>query len=175
MLKANKISQFAIIVVCAALLSACGDDAQKRYDRATDALQHAREQRDDAQQAVQKKQKELNKLQAKQDQAQQRLDEARKQLKAAEKSVNESVNDEVLFRTLQRKLLDDGNFGNSAIAVGVSDRVVTLTGSVPDQATHDKALKIANKQSGVKEVVDFLEIEGKKQDKSKPESDESGK
>lgn len=174
MVKASKISQFTIILLCAVMLSACGDDAQKRYDRATDALQQAREQRDDAQQAVQNKQKELDELQSKQNDAQSRLDDARKQLQEAKDNVDKNVNDEVLFRTLQRKLLDQDRFGDSAIAVGVSKRVVTLTGTVPDQATHDKALKIANKQSGVKEVVDFLEIENKQQTKSN-ESDDSEK
>lgn len=171
MIKTTKISQLIIVLLCAVMLSACGDDTQKRYDRATEALQQAQAQLDDAQQAVQKKQKELDALRAKQDKAQQRLEDARKQVQEAKDNVNKNVNDEVLFRTLQRKLLDESRFGGAAIAVGVSKRVVTLTGRVPDKATHDAALKIANNQSGVKEVVDFLVVEDQQPQDEKSKSE----
>lgn len=158
------------VVLLSALLSACGDDAQARYDRATEALADAREQRQAAQERVQEKQQELDKLQAKLNEAEERLEAAREQLQKAKAKVNASVNDEVLFRTIQRKMLDEDRFGDAAIAVGVSDRVVTLTGSVPDKATRDQAIKLAENQSGVQEVVDFLEVEGARKDEKKSES-----
>lgn len=161
------IIQIAVVLMFSVLISACGDDAQQRYDRATEALKDAREQRQEAQTAVQEKEKELSKLQDKLNDAEERLADARDQLRAAQAKVNESVNDEVLFRTLQKKMLDEDRFGDAAIAVGVSDRVVTLTGTVPDQSTHKKALKIARNQSGVEEVVDFIEIENKSTEKAK--------
>lgn len=155
------LSQVAAVLILTALVSACGDDAQQRYDRATEALAEAREQRSEAMDAMQDKEKELEEYQDNLNESEERLQEAREQLQAAEAKVNASVNDEVLFRTLQRKLLNEDRFGDAAIAVGVADRVVTLTGTVPDKATHKAAIKTAEGQSGVEEVVDFLEIEGK--------------
>ncbi len=159
------------VLILTVLVSACGDDAQQRYDRATEALKEAREQRSEAQNAVQEKENELKEYQDKLDEAEERLEEARQQLQAAEAKVNASVNDEVLFRTLQRKMLDEDKFGEAAIAVGVSDRVVTLTGTVPDQATRKDAIKTAENQSGVQEVVDFLEIENKPAEKKSPKQE----
>lgn len=164
------IIQLVTAVVLTVLLAACGDDAQERYDRATEALADARDQRQEAQERVQDKQQELENLRDKLNKAEERLEDAREQLQKAKAKVSASVNDEVLFRTIQRKLLDEDRFGDAAIAVGVSERVVTLTGTVPDQATRDKAMKVAENQSGVKEVVDFLEIEGARKDVKKPDS-----
>jgi len=172
MKRTPRIFQVALILIVTVMVSACGDDAQQRYDRATEALKDAREQRQEAQSAVKDKEKELDQLQEKLNKAEERLSKAREHLREAQAAVSESVNDEVLFRTLQKKMLDEDNFGDSAIAVGVSDRVVTLTGTVPDKATHKEALKTAKDQSGVEEVVDFLEIENKAAKKAKPASGE---
>lgn len=168
----NKVGlgRFTIILLFAALVAGCGSDAQQRYDRATEALADARERREEAQERVQEKQEELNELQANLDESEERLEKARENMREAEAKVKESVNDQVLFRTIQRKLLDEDKFDESAIAVGVSDRVVTLTGTVPDKSTHKAAMKIAKNQSGVEEVVDFLEIEGEQKQPEAPKN-----
>lgn len=142
------------------MMSGCGNDAQERYDDATEALEKARESRNEARENLQAKQDELQALQDKLNKAEEKLEDAREDLRQAEANVNKNVTDEVLFRSIQRKLLNEERFGEAAISVGVSDRVVTLTGTVPDARTHKAALKVASGQSGVKEVVDFLEVTG---------------
>ena len=173
MLARKTVAAFGLLVT-AATLTACSDDAQERYDEATEALAEARENRAEAQQALQEKQAELEEFQDKLDEAEEELEQARENQAEAEAKVNASVTDEVLFRTLQRKMLNKDKFEDAAIAVGVADRVVTLTGSVPNQKTRKAALEIAREQSGVKEVIDFLKVRGSADDKNKNKQSKDG-
>lgn len=148
----------AIVVLIA--VAGCSEDPQQRYERAAANLEAAKQARTEAQAAVDEKKAELRRLQEKLDAAEQRLAKARERMEQASEAVNASVNDEVLFRSIQRALLDEERFAGAAIAVGVQDRVVTLTGTVPDEATRKAAVRVAGEHAGVKEVVDFLEVAG---------------
>lgn len=168
----NPIAAAAGLILAVALAtSGCSEDPQERYERAVEGLQQARAARAAAREEVRDKKAELARLQDKLDAAQRRLEQAREQLEKAAAQVDESVNDEVLFRSIQRDLLDKNKFGDAAIAVGVEGRVVTLTGTVPDQATRKMALDVARDHPGVEKVVDFLDIEGQSEqaDRNNPQ------
>ncbi len=94
-----------------------------------------------------------------------RLDRARQQLAAAEERVaaleaerKAAVPDDVLFRRVQRRLLEDPALSEVAIAAEVSGGVVTLRGSVPDPDTADAAVKIAEAVEGVGRVDSRIEV-----------------
>lgn len=150
----------AVAIVALIAVAGCSEDPQQRYERAAANLETAKEARAEAQAAVDAKKAELRRLQEKLDAAEQRLAKARERLEQASEAVNASVSDEVLFRSIQRALLDEERFAGAAIAVGVQDRVVTLTGTVPDDATRKAAVRVAREHAGVKEVVDFIEVAG---------------
>jgi osmotically-inducible protein OsmY len=137
----------------------CSEDPQQRYERAAANLQAAEQARAEAQRAVSEKKAELARLQEKLDAAERRLQQVRERMASASQKLEQSVNDEVLFRSIQRAMLDEERFAGAAIAVGVEDRVVRLTGTAPDEATRDMAIETARSYAGVKEVVDFLEVE----------------
>lgn len=151
------------------LAAGCGEDPQQRYERAAADLETAKQVRAEAQRAVTEKKAELARLQEKLDAAERRLEQARQRMAEASLKLEKSVNDEVLFRSVQRALLDEEHFAGAAIAVGVKERVVTLTGTVPDEATHKAALRTARGYAGVKDVVDFLEVKGGGARKRPPE------
>lgn len=150
----------ATVVGLVFLVAGCSEDPQQRYERAAANLEAAKQARAEAQTAVDKKKAELRKLQEKLAAAEARLQKARERMSAASDAVDKSVSDEVLFRSIQRAVLDDDRFAGAAIAVGVKDRVVTLTGKVPDEATREAAMRVAREHAGVKDVVDFLEVDG---------------
>lgn len=139
-------------------LAGCSETPQEKYDNAVSKLQDTRESRDEAQADLNDNKDELKALRDKIQESEDKLEEARKKVEAATLAVNETVNDEVLFRTIQRDVLDNDAFDEAAISVGVTNRVVTLTGNVPDEETHDKAVKFAREQAGVADVVDELEV-----------------
>lgn len=150
----------------AALLSACSPDPQEKYEQATEALKEAREARNDAQDKLDAKKEELAERRSKLNEAEAKLTEARKKVEEASQAVNETVNDEVLFRSIQRELLDKKHFKDAAISVGVKNRVVTLTGNVPNDKTRKQALEIAKSQAGVERVVDRMRVGEPQDDKS---------
>ncbi|MES1950821.1 transport-associated protein [Salinisphaera sp. S4-8] len=150
---------FTALVLSLSLLAGCSETPQEKYDNAVEQLKEARESRNEAQEALNDKKEELQELQANLNEAEAELKKARDKVAAASEAVNKTVNDQVLFRTIQRDVLNEKSFDKSAISVGVKDRVVTLTGVVPDEETRELALKKARSQAGVEDVIDELEIQ----------------
>jgi osmotically-inducible protein OsmY len=98
-------------------------------------------------------------------QAQERLEEARAALREAESEfaqreavVSRSATDAVLFRAVQKRLLEDEDLSEVAIAAGVSKGVVTLSGSVPNAKLRDQAVEIARATPGVGRVESRIEV-----------------
>lgn len=156
-----------ICLLLATMMTAgCSQSSQEKYN---DALNHL----SDTKKTAQKAQDKVDDAKDKVADAKKKLAEAKKNLKEAQqkvakarKSVDQTVNDDVLFRTLQKKMLNDDAFSDAAISVGVNHRVVTLTGNVPDQDTKQKAVKTAQQQTGVAQVHDQLEVTRKQNDSS---------
>lgn len=159
---------FVALMLGLATLAGCSQDPQEKYDDAVEQLKEARESRNDAQEKVQSKKDELKELQADLNEAEATLQSARDEVEAAAQAIDKTVSDQVLFRTIQRDVLNEDNFDEAAISVSVNNRVVTLTGSVPDEETRERALKQAREQAGVKDVVDELEIDNGESQPEKP-------
>lgn len=157
-------------LVGTALFAGCSEDPQQRYQDATQAMKEARAARADAEKAVEGRQEALDQQRQKLEQSKQKLAKARERLQQANQRVDEAVSDEVLFRAIQRAVLDSERFSDAAISVGVQDRVVTLTGTVPDKATHKAALKAASEHPGVRDVRDELTVSSDDSGESAPES-----
>lgn len=148
----------SILLIGAAGLTACSESPQQKYDSATGHLQDAKKALSDAKQKVDSQQKEVDEARKKLGELQQKVNAKRQKVVTATQKVNKTVSDEVLFRTLQKNLLDKDQFSDSAISVGVHNLVVTLSGVVPDQDTHDQAIKVTRNQAGVADVRDQLQI-----------------
>ena len=64
----------------------------------------------------------------------------------------------MLFRNVQRRLLDAGALREVAIAAEVNDGVVTLRGRVPDEKMRNAAVQLATGVDGVITVDDLIEV-----------------
>ena len=73
-------------------------------------------------------------------------------------AVSCSPRDSALTATVKAKLVADTTVRASSIEVSTRDRVVTLTGNLDDQAEKDRALEIARRTSGVRDVVDMIAV-----------------
>jgi len=137
----------------------CGGESQEEaLEEATaaviaerEAVQQAREKVDARQQAV--------------DEAQSELEAAKKELRIQEQALREAeahvgleATDATLFRSVQRRLLDDEPLEELAIAVQVSKGVVTLLGTVPDPDDRARAEEIAQTTPGVVTVDNRIEV-----------------
>jgi hyperosmotically inducible periplasmic protein len=96
------------------------------------------------------------------EQAAEAYDQARNALRDAEQKLASleppPPSDAEVFRRVQKQLLDSPALARVAIQAEVNERTVTLHGSVPDAATRDAAVAVANGVDGVKSVESSIEI-----------------
>lgn len=71
---------------------------------------------------------------------------------------NKPVTDDFLYDTIRRKLASDAVIKGGALDLDVKDGVVTLKGTVETERQKDKAEKVVKKISGVKSVVNQIQI-----------------
>jgi osmotically-inducible protein OsmY len=150
---------FAAGIVAMTLLLACGgSDPAVDLEKASKAAEQTRSARENALEKVKQREAEVKEAQA-------RLEEARKALRDIEAElakrvakVDKSATDEVLFRAVQKRLLEDGDLASVAIAAHVNNGLVTLTGNVPKAALSDRAVVVASETAGVQRVENRIAV-----------------
>ena len=76
---------------------------------------------------------------------------------AAEKPLT----DDAVYNQVRIKLADDPVVKGGGIQVDVKQGVVTLSGTVELEIQREKAVKVAKKVKGVKEVINHIELKNK--------------
>jgi hyperosmotically inducible protein len=71
------------------------------------------------------------------------------------------ASDDLIHDNVQRRLADDADVKGGGLAIDVKDGVVTLHGKLQTQRQIDKASKLAKKVSGVKKVVNEIQLSAK--------------
>jgi osmotically-inducible protein OsmY len=141
-------------------LAGCGGDREEELAEASEALGDARGAVEQARQRVTEKQEKVERAQEELAEARDRLREAEARLIEAESEVDVSATDAVLFRTIQRKLLEDDALEGFAIQADVSQGVVTLSGQVEKEKQRERAEQIASATPGVARVQNEIELTG---------------
>jgi osmotically-inducible protein OsmY len=77
---------------------------------------------------------------------------------ACGKSVGETIDDATITTRVKTSLLNDPDVGGMRIDVDTFKGVVTLSGAVKSPAERDKAVGLARKINGVKDVKSTLQI-----------------
>jgi osmotically-inducible protein OsmY len=140
-------------------LACGGSDPEANLEQASQALAEARAQVAKDQESVQARESEAQEAQKRLADARSALREAESELARCESAVDHSATDGVLFRSVQKRLLEDDDLSNVAISAGVSKGVVTLSGSVPNAKLRDRALEIARATPGVGNVESRIEVQ----------------
>jgi BON domain len=68
------------------------------------------------------------------------------------------INDDTITTDIKAKLFSDPQLKSTALNVDSKNGVVTLTGTVPDDASRQQARDIAAKTNGVKQVIDSMTL-----------------
>jgi hyperosmotically inducible protein len=77
---------------------------------------------------------------------------------ACGKTVGETIDDATVTTRVKTALLNDPDVGGLRIDVDTTVGVVTLSGVVKSQAEADKAIAVARKIDGVKDVKSTLQV-----------------
>jgi osmotically-inducible protein OsmY len=146
------------LVTLVAALACSGSDPEAELIEASQAVEQARSRVETARANVEKRETEA-------EEAKQRLTEARTVLREAqenvtkyEASVDRNATDSVLFRAVQKRLLEDRQLKDVAIAARVDKGIVTLSGNVPNAKLRDRALEIAQQTPGVNRVESLIDV-----------------
>lgn len=138
---------------------ACGEpDPEEALREASAAVLEREAVLAEAQSELELSEESLEEAEESRDRAMQAVRDAEQRLRAAEDEVSQYANDDVLFRTVQRRLLEEGDLEGVAIAAEVNERVVTLTGTVEDAEQRDLAVSLAEETPGVARVRSQIKI-----------------
>jgi osmotically-inducible protein OsmY len=141
-----------------AVLACGGSDPEVDLEQASQAVEEARVQVEKARETVETRESEVKEAEERLSEARSALREAESEFAQREAVVNRSATDAVLFRAVQKRLLEDGDLSKVAIAARVSKGVVTLFGSVPNAKLRDQAVEIARTTPGVSSVESRIEV-----------------
>lgn len=149
----------AIALAMAILLGACGEpSAEAQLAEARQQLERARQEVASAEARHEDAQRKLERAREARDQAAEALRRAKAELARARKEVGRFATDDAIFRSVQRRLLEDEKLSEVAIPVRVKEGVVVLTGSVPERSLAERAEELAREASGVIEVRNHIEV-----------------
>lgn len=151
----------SIVVAAALALSlACGrSDPEEELARASEAADAAKERVASARATVETREAEVKAAQQRLADARAALREAEEEYSKREQTVDRNATDAVLFRAVQKRLLEDDRLESVAIAATVDDGVVTLTGSVPNAKLSDHAALVASQTPGVESVTNRIQVD----------------
>jgi osmotically-inducible protein OsmY len=148
-----------LLLPAALAVSACGgDDGEAELVAATQALEAARVDVDQASAAVDARRAEVEEARRELAAAEKELAEARRRLEEARAEVDADATDTLVFRSVQRRLLEEDDLEGVAISAQVKAGVVTLTGDVPDDEIRKRAVEVAEKTPGVARVQDRIRV-----------------
>ncbi len=142
------------------LCAACGgDDREARFQAAAQQLSEARLEVESARAVVDEKQARVAALQPELDAALAVLRRAEERMAAAEAAVDLDATDEILFRAVQKRLLEAEDLEKVAIAARVEQGVVYLSGRVPDADLRNRAIDVARETPGIARVESRIDLE----------------
>lgn len=150
----------------ALLALACGSDPEADLEEASQAVEEARAQVAKDRETVQAREDDVQKAQKRLAEARAALRDSQGKLAQRETVVDRSATDIVLFRRVQKQLLDEDDLSEVAISVRVSEGVVTLSGSVPNEELRDRALEIARATPGVGQVESRIAVRASEAEKA---------
>jgi osmotically-inducible protein OsmY len=76
-------------------------------------------------------------------------------------AADKPITDDTLYNQVRIKLADDPVVKGGGLEVDVKQGVVTLSGTVELEVQREKAVKVAKKVKGVKEVINHIELKNK--------------
>lgn len=149
----------AAIAAMGGLVFGCGSDQAADIAAASKAVKEQRDAVAVAQDAVSERAAEVADAQKLLASAQDDLRAAEAELVRREAAVDARATDTVVFREVQKRLLEDDELSRVAISASVKDSVVTLNGSVENGMLRDRAVEVSRDTPGVDRVDSRIEVQ----------------
>lgn len=142
-----------------AALAGCGEPTQEeRFQEARDEAATIESRLEDARTVLEERRKEYQATQQALEEARQKVASLEEEHEAALVEVRRYATDDVLFRQVQERLLEDDELSKVAISATVESGIVTLRGDVPDASLGERAEELASGVAGVRAVQSRIEV-----------------
>ena len=140
-------------------LSGCGgNSAEAELEAASRELADARGVVEEALGEVKQREEEVAVAEANLTQARATLREAEHEASELESKIDLSATDALLFRSVQKRLLEDDSLEAVAILAKVAKGVVSLSWTVPEEKLRERAVEIARSTAGVASVQNRIQV-----------------
>jgi len=160
--RASARARFGSLLLAGALLAGCSDSDEARIEELTKELGTLREGLVETRATVAEREATAKAAQDALAAARGEQREAEARIAEIEKELGTHATDPVLFRMVQKQLLDDDDLEDVAISARVERGVVTLSGVVEDEELRARAVKVAESVPGVVSVQDRIQVAGAK-------------
>lgn len=150
------------------VVGACSESPEQKLRDAGKELAAAQEDAQNAKQKLGDEQKQLEETKMRLEKDRQAASDAQQRVATAQAEVRLYGTDEIVFREVQRRLLDDSKLQDTAVSVGVNQGVVTLTGDVARDEFRTRAGELAKGSPGVVSVVNEIQVGGASATKPAP-------
>lgn len=147
------------LVSCVWILACGGDDPLAELEAAHEAVAEARLEVEEAEQEVEERRAAVQAAERELAEAEGELEAARDRLAAKESQVDLTASDAALFRTIQKRLLEDDELEDVAISARIDRGIAFLYGRVPSAELRDHAVEIAESTPGISSVESRIELE----------------
>lgn len=138
---------------------ACGEPTREEKLRsATDKLEEVESRLERARSTLEAREQTLESAREQFEEARDEVRGLEREREKARQAVGEFATDDVLFRTIQKRLLEDEDFERVAIKVAVRGGMVTLSGEVPDSGLKERAGEVAGEVPGVHGVRNDIRV-----------------
>lgn len=142
-----------------ALAFGCGEgERAAEFEEARKRVNDAQERLDAARTELEEREEALETARDRVQAARERVDESESELAEAREEVASYANDTLVFRSVQKRLLEDQALEAVAVRAAVEGGVVTLSGRVPSRDLQERAVRIAEETAGVVDVVSRIEV-----------------
>jgi osmotically-inducible protein OsmY len=156
--------RLAAALLCGALaapLVGCGgDDEEERLEELSKELSSLRAGLAERRELVNEREATAKAAQDELAEARGKLLESEQRIAEIEKEIGAHASDPLIFRMVQKALLDDDDLEDVAISARVERGVVSLSGVVPEAKLRDRAVKVAQDVPGVVSVQNRIQVAG---------------
>jgi osmotically-inducible protein OsmY len=146
------------ILACALAAGCGGGDEEERLARLGDELAQLREGLAETRAVVVERESAAKAAQDALASARGEQRDQEKRIAQIEKELGKHATDPVLFRLVQKQLLEDAKLEPFAISARVDRGVVTLSGVVKDEKLRARAVELAQSVPGVLSVQDRMQV-----------------
>jgi len=160
--RASARARFGSLFLAGALFTGCGDSEEAKLAALTEELGTLREGLTETRAEVAEREATAKAAQDALAAARGEQRESERRIAEIEKELGTHATDPVLFRMVQKQLLDDDDLEDVAISARVERGVVTLSGVVSEEKLRERAVKLAESVPGVVSVQDRIQVAGGK-------------